>query len=59
VKAEVGVAAEYIHGWNVLSGSDAEKKKRCQSEVDKFLHVPYCASRECKKCPQPTEYRLH
>src|SRR5208282_2446495 len=59
VKVEVRVAAEYIDCRKVLGGSDAEKKESCQSELDKFFHVPYCASRECKKCPQPTESRLH
>jgi hypothetical protein len=48
-KVEVRVAPEYIDCWNILSGSNAEKKESCQSEVDKFLHVSYCASRECKK----------
>jgi hypothetical protein len=26
--------------------------------VDKFLHFPYCASRECNHMAQPAEYSI-
>src|SRR5208282_4576912 len=48
IKVEVRVAAEYLDLGNVLGGSDAEKKESCQSDANQFIHVSYCASRECK-----------
>src|SRR5208337_1123387 len=42
VIAKVGVAGGKID-WDGLSGSDAEQKKSCQSDVDKFSHVPCIA----------------
>lgn len=57
IKAVVGEAAKYIDGRKVLSGSDAQKKKGSQSEVDKFFHVPKRASRKFERTHNLTEYR--
>src|SRR5450755_1802477 len=39
LKTEVGVSAKHIDFGNILSGRNTQKKKGCQSEVNKFFHV--------------------